>query len=277
MEALKAHLDTLEAEMKDSLEQSTQNMVLMLDKFEKQNESRLEDMKITIENLKSNAMLMNGVTINGSIGGAENGGVLTSKKQQLNPKLNLALQNQSVNSCVEHLSELTKISKSISEMINELKFDPHVDLPSASSLIGDLKCVHDINLKELFKTVKTHTQISRMCSLPGSNQLMPISPRYMCIGDPYTLFFTDSQTKQLVQVKLDSGELVRASNLGGQLKNPDGVCVNPIAGCIYVSDSELKIIFKIDYQFNILKKFGFRDLKWPRGKIYLYLYIYIRC
>lgn len=234
--------------MKDSLNQSTQNMIHNLDKFEKTNQPRLEDMKIALENLKTNSII--------------NGG---DSAKKLNPKLNMAMQNQSVNSCVENLAELNKISKSIAEMISELKFEPVVDFPSASGLIGDLKEVKDANLKEQFKTVKSHSQITRMCSIPGTPQPMPISPRYMCIADPYTMFFTDSQTKQLIQVKLENGELIRASNLGGQLKNPDGVCVNPVAGCVYVSDSELKMIFKIDYQFNVLKKFGFRDLKWPRG------------
>lgn len=259
--------------MKASLCESTDNMINNLEKFEKANQARLDEMKLAIEGLRKSASLNNSNTdlpgmVNlsptmpnghhGSIGGG-------GKKLHLSPKLTQLKQHQSVNSCVENLSELNKINKLIAEMVSELKFEPVVEFPSACSLVGDLKEVKDANLKELFKTLKAHSQITRMFSLPGTPQPMPISPRYMCIADPYTLFFTDSQTKQLVQVRLDSGEIVRASNLGGQLKNPDGVCVNPIAGCVYVSDSELKIIFKVDYSLNVLKKFGFRDLKWPRG------------
>lgn len=262
IEALKEHLDVIEEEMRASLAESTENMIGNLDKFEKANQSRLDDMKIAIENLKKNANVNSGS--NGDINGS------SSNKKLLNPKLAQVMQHQSVNSCVENLGELSKINKLIAEIVSELKFEPVVEFPSPTLLIGDLKEVKDANLKEMFKTVKAHSQITRMCSLPGSAQPMPISPRYMCIADPYTLFFTDSQTKQLVQVRLDSGEIVRATNLAGQLKNPDGVCVNPIAGCVYVSDSELKIIFKIDYSFNVLKKFGYRDLKWPRGIFYDY-------
>lgn len=207
-------------------------------------------MKISIENLKTNAFSY-------AYGDPKTGNKTGN--------INVALQHQSVSNCVASLDELAKLSHTISDMISELKFDPNVDLP-LQSVIGTLKEVNDTNLKEQFKTIKTQTQISRMCSLYGSNQVMPISPKYMCIADPYTMFFTDSQTKQLIQLKLDGGEIVRSSNLNGQLKNPDGICVNPVARCIYVSDSELRLIFKIDYQFNVMKKFGYRDLKWPRGK-----------
>lgn len=257
VESLKAHLDAVEVEMKANLAQSTQNMLQTLEKFEKTNQSRLDDMKVAIENLRTNATKRN--SMSGS-SDEEIGG-----KRRLSPKLSMALQHQSVNSCVESLAELNKINKSISEVISELRFEPNADFSSAADLIGNLKEVNEPNLKELFKTVKSHAQITRMSTLPGSPQPMPISPRYMCAADPSTMLFTDSQTKQLVHVKLDTGELVRSTNLAGQLKNPDGVCVNPVTGSIYVSDSELKILFKLDYQFNVVKKFGYRDLKWPRG------------
>lgn len=264
--------------MRSSLNESTKNMVANLDKFEKANQTRFDDMKLALDSLKKNASVngsngdINGINVttttsNGSLSsnGSHHGSNGSFNKKILSPKLSQIMQHQSVNTCVENLSELSKINKSIAEMISELKFEPCVDFPNACTIVGDLKEIKNANLKDLFKVVKSHAQITRMCSLPGSPQPMPISPRYMCIADTHTLFFTDSQTKQIIQARLDTGEIVRASNLGGQLKNPDGVCVNPVAGCVYVSDSELKIIFKMDYAFNLLKKFGFRDLKWPRG------------
>lgn len=139
IEALKEHLDALEAEMKESLAESTQNMVRNLEKFEKANGPRLGDMKIALENLKANSVL------NGS-----------DSARKLNPKLNMVMQHQTVNSCVENLTELTKINRSMSEMISELKFEPNIDFPSASAIIGELMEVKDANLKEHFKAVKSH-------------------------------------------------------------------------------------------------------------------------
>ena len=241
--------------MKANLDVSTKNMIQNLHKLEKANQPCLNEMKIRLENLKTNAFSY------------ANGGDAAKAKQNGSGNLNLTVQSQSVSNCVSSLNQLNQLSHTMSDMISELKFDPNVELP-LQSVIGTLKEINDTDLKEQFKTIKSQTQIAKMCSLYGSNQMMPISPRYMCIADPSTLLFTDSQTKQLIQIKLDSGEVVRSTNLNGQLKNPDGVAVNPTAGCIYVSDSELRLIFKLDYQFNILKKFGFRDLKWPRGRAY---------
>lgn len=252
IELLKSHLDELEAELKENLEVSTKNMIINLDKIEKANATRIDELKMNIQNLKINC---------------------DSKSSKLNPNLNMALQHESVNTCIQNLNELNKLNYSINEMISELKFDPNPDLPEVS-LVGNLKLVSDINLKEQFKSIKSQMFISRMFTMNGSNQPMPISPRYMTIADPYNLFFTDSQTKKLVHCKLDTGDVVRSTNLNGMLKNPDGICVNPIAAVIYVTDSETRQIFKLDYQFNVLKTFGYKDLKWPRGIYYDYESVY---
>lgn len=128
--------------------------------------------------------------------------------------------------------------------------------------------IKEVNLVEMFKTIKLESQINKIPSIKGSGQLMPISPRYLCIADPYNLFFTDSQTKQVIQLKLDTGDFVRSTNLSSLIKNPDGICVNTRTGHIYISDHELKIIFKIDPQLKLVKKFATKELKWPRGMFY---------
>lgn len=231
-------------------------MRINLEKFENMHRVELDEMKITIENLKSNSMNY----INGDKDG---------NKLKINRSLSNALEHQSVNNCILHLNELNKIQHSFNDMVGELRFEPNVDLPE-KSLVGNLKQINDLNLKEQFKTIKSQSYITKIRSLPSTNQQMPITPRYLCVGDPYNLFFTDSQTKQLIQLRLDTGDFVRSTNLNGKLRNPDGICVNPKAGHLFVGDSETKCIFKLDFEFNILKKFGLKDLKWPKGLFYDY-------
>ena len=252
IEAIKQNLDAMEEEMLEDLESSCKSIESGMDKFEKSFRTELNEKKILIENLKSNAFsYAYGVPVD-------------SEKKH---KLNLIQQHSSVDKCLQNLSELNEHSSTLSEMIGELRFDPNPETPGRS-LIGKLKKLREVNLVEQFKTIKLESQINKCCSIHGSSQLMPISPRYLCVADHFNLFFTDSQTKQLIQLKLDTGDFVRSTSLSGLLKNPDGICVNKRTGHIYVSDHELKIILKIDTQLNLVKKFGNGELKWPRGMCY---------
>ena len=161
------------------------------------------------------------------------------------------------------------MNSSFSEMVGELRFEPNVDFPS-KSIIGYIKRIDEVNLKEQFKTIKNQKSVAKICSSSDRKLKYPISPRFITVLDAFSLLVTDSQTKHLLQLTLDTGEFVRSTNLGGQFKSPDGVCVNPKTGHIYVSDSELKIIFKLDSELNLVKKFGGKELKWPRGLTYDY-------
>jgi hypothetical protein len=243
----------MEQDMLESLDNSCKNIEASMAQFENSYRGELDEKRALVENLKSNAFSY-------AYGVQPDHG---DKKG----KLNLIQQQQSVNKCASCIDDLNELSFNISEMIGELRFDPALELPG-KSIIGKLKKIREMNLEELFKSIKLESQINKITSLQGSSQLMPISPRYLCIADRYNLFFTDSQTKQLIQLKLDTGDFVQSTNLGGLLKNPDGVCVNSKTGHIYVSDHELKIIFKIDTQLNLVKKFGNKELKWPRGMFY---------
>ncbi len=254
IEMLKAHLDSMEQEMLENLDTSCKSIESAMAKFENTYRSELEEKKYLIENLKSNAFsYAYGVSVN-DVG---------EKKH----RLNVIQQQQSVDKCIQNLNELSDMSHTISDLIGELRFDPAIELPGRS-VIGKLKKIKEMNLEELFKSIRLESQINKITSINGSSQLMPISPRYLCIADRYNLFFTDSQTKQLIQLKLDTGDFVQSTSLNGLLKNPDGICVNTKTGHIYVSDHELKIIFKIDTQLNLVKKFGNKELKWPRGMFY---------
>lgn len=245
VETIKNHLDELEELMKEELDSSCRNALINMNKFEKSNRHCLIDMIGELENLKLNE----------------------ASYYKEGEGLSRQMQKQSVNKCLLNLDELNKLNKNLSEMINEIKFTPNIDMPSAS-VIGTLKAIKEINLLEQFKTIKTQTFINKIQSIPDSSQRMPITPRYVCIPDKFNLIFTDSQTKQIIQLTLDTGDFVRSTNLNGVLKNPDGICLQPKTGHLYVSDSELNVVFKLDSGFNVLKKFGQRDLKWPRGLFY---------
>ncbi len=52
------------------------------------------------------------------------------------------------------------------------------------------------------------------------------------------------------------------------MKNPEGICSNKNGSSIYVTDAELSTVYKLDSQLNLVKKFGQKDLKWPRGIAY---------
>lgn len=237
--------------MIERLNDSGKNVSVNLDKFQKLNQNSLEDIRGSIESLKANAFCY----------------AYDSNQKSDDKKIVNRVQKESVEKCLSNLNNLTDLNESFNDMIGELKFFPNIDMPS-KSIIGNLKHVKQINLKEQFKTIKSQQQISKLLSIEGSSQKFPISPRFLCIPDPYYLFVTDSQTKHLLQLTLETGDFVRSTNLNGQFRNPDGICVNPKTGHIYISDADLKIIFKLDSKFNLLKKFGQKDLKWPRGLAY---------
>jgi hypothetical protein len=248
VEHLKAYLDQLEIDLKANLNKSCTNMSLNLEKFQSENETNLNTIKAEMCQLKENAFSY---------------AYSYSKDNKKSP--DLSIQHQSVDKCFKFLNDVEDMNDTFSDMLDDLQFNPNVDLPG-KSLIGSIKRVKHTSLKEsLNKDIKSYSHVNRVNSITSSH---PISPRYMCLIDRFNLLFTDSQTKHLIQLDVDTNDFVRSTNLNGQLRNPDGICINPITGHIYVSDGELKVIFKLDSKFNLIKKFGQRDLKWPRGMFY---------
>ncbi len=244
VESLKAYLDELEVEMKEQLNASCHSCHANMEIFEKNNRYHLVDMITELENLKINAK--------------------SFERDNENQTLTNVLQKQSMNRCLTNISELNRLNRTLNEMTSELKFSPNPDLPNRS-IIGSLKSIKEINLVEMLKNVKAQSSISKIKCIPNSNQLMPITPRYMCIMDQYNYFFTDSQQKQIVQLSLDSGDFIKSSHFEHHIiKNPDGICIDR-KGHIFITDSELNLIFKLDLDFNLIKKFGSKDLKWPRN------------
>ena len=214
-----------------------------MENFEKTNRYHLVDMVNELENLKINAK--------------------SFESDRDNQALTSVLQKQSMNRCLANISELNRLNRTLNDMTNELKFSPNPDMPK-SSIIGSLKSIKEINLVEMFKNIKAQSSISKIKCIPNSNQLMPITPKYLCIMDQYNYLFTDSQQKQIVQLSLDSADFIKSSHVDHQIiKNPDGICIDR-KGHIFITDSELNLIFKLDLDFNLIKKFGSKDLKWPR-------------
>ena len=250
VEALKAHLDELEAEMKEKLIASAHSCHVNMQKFEKTNRYRIIDMVSELENLKLNA--------------------LSFEKDHDQQTLTNLLQKQSMNRCLANISDLNHLNRTLHEMTGELKFSPNPDLPS-SALVGSLKTIKEVNLVDLFKNVKAQTSVNKIKSIPNSSQLMPITPKYVCLLDQYNYLFTDSQQKQIVQLSLDSADFVKSSHEDHSIiRNPDGICIDR-KGHIFITDSELNLIFKLDSDFHLIKKFGSKDLKWPRKFLLLLL------
>jgi DNA-binding beta-propeller fold protein YncE len=258
VEAIKKHLDNLEIEMNESLEKSSINMIANIDKYHNLVKNDIDNINKSSEYLKANAFSY----ANHYEKKISNGDL--KSKEQNRKRVDLSVQHHSVNTALNNLNDLKKINRSLSDMVDELRFDPNYDLPS-KSIIGRLKNIKEINLMEQFKVLKSQTQISRIGD--SSGQQNPISPKYLCIPDQYRLLFTDSQSKQIVELKLETGDFSRSTNLNGQIKNPDGICSNH-KGHIYVTDAEHNFVFKLDSQLNLVKKFGQKDLKWPRGIVY---------
>jgi len=199
VESLRAHLDELEEEMKQNLNNSCENASLNMKKFELNHRFQLVDMINELENLRSNYPIRENAE-----------------------SLSKILQKQSLDKIVSNISDLNQLNKTINEMINEVQFSPNPDLLTLP-IIGTLKIVKETNLIEQFKTIKSQTFINKIKSIPDSYQ---------------------------------------------KVRNPDGVCINPKTGHLYITDSELNQIIKLDSSLNILKRFGSKDLKWPRGIAY---------
>jgi hypothetical protein len=254
--ALKAHLDQLETSMIEKLEKSSENMSKNIEIFKIGQQKTIEDIKRSTVTLKSNAF------------GYANNYDTKSETKSKNAQKNVTLvdQHESVQKCITHLNEINDINSTFSDMVGELRFEPNHEFPSRS-IIGYIKRIEEINLKEQFRTIKNQKNVSKITSTDGKHKY-PISPRFLCILDAFNLLVTDSQSKNLLQLSLETGEYIRSTNLNGQFKSPDGVCVNPSTGDIYVSDSEIKVIFKLDSELNLIKKFAGKDLKWPRGLTY---------
>lgn len=265
VEAIKKHLDNLEIEMKESLSLSTKNMEANLDKYHYIVKDELANIKQSFDGLKSNAFSY--AYQFDKHGNEKNNQNENSAKGNGIKTIDLSLQHQSVNLALNYLNDVNKMSLNLSIMIDELRFDPNFDLPN-KSFIGRLKKIKEINFREQFKSLSSQSQINRINSSfnSRSNQLVPITPKFLCIPDQHRLLFTDSQSKQIIELRLDSGDFVSTTNLGGQIKNPDGICSDK-SGFIYVTDAEQSSVFKLDSNLNFVKKFGQKELKWPRGII----------
>lgn len=133
VDAIKAHLDQMEEEMLDTLDDSCKNIESSLRKFEQTYRPELEDKKAIIENLKSNAFsYAYGVP-------AEANGEKNDKKN----KLSLTQQQMSVEKCIQNLNDLNHLNHTISEIIGELRFEPSIELPRKSA-IGNVTIVFSI-------------------------------------------------------------------------------------------------------------------------------------
>lgn len=169
--------------------------------------------------------------------------------------LNTLPQQNSINRILQHMSDLSRLNGSVSNYIDGIKFYPNIE-PFTDAVVGNLKTIKHIEQEEQFKSVKSQREISSVRMAPDSKKRMPMSPQYLTILDEFNILFTDSYSKRLTQITLETGDYVQSTSLNGALKNPSGLCVNQKNGFIYVVDLELPSIFKLDRNFNILKQFG---------------------
>ena len=231
VEAIKMRLDQIEAEMREQLEVACKSIEARVALKETTVRGSLNTMRAEVEKLKNNPFLF----------------------AKSDASVDTVFQRDTADKCMLDLTEVDKVNASIRELIDEISFDPNPEMPS-TSCVGHLRRVARLDLKAAMRGVAGSTtsleQIVRIhmptkeqnigSSSGGSNnnnssasggnngalQRVPISPRHVCIADKYNLLFTDGQSRQVVQLKLENGDFVRATNLAGVLKNPDGLCVN---------------------------------------------------
>ena len=248
VEALRKQLDDCEQLMQEKLKESCHNLSVNITEFKLKHDKELEGIKRGADLLKSQAF-----------------SYAADPKPKDEKHLNVAPLNRSANKCLSFMNHLNSLNKSLSDMIEEVRFIPNIEGVTMDT-VGKLKFIKEINIKDQFRVFKDQNEIN--CMRYNLNKKLAISPRYLCIADKNNMLFSDSQTKQLVQVTISSGDYVNSTCLEGVLKNPDGISVNYNKGHIFVSDCELGIVFKLDSKFNLIKRIGQKDLKWPRGLYY---------
>lgn len=259
VETLKAQLDDYEQAMKTKLAASCRNTSSNIKSFTAIHQADIDAIKATTNDLKVKAYsYVNNTKVN--FDNKEN----CQTKEEV--YLNSLPQQKSINKIFAHMNTLSNLNRSVSGYIEEINFYPNIE-PIDQEIIGSLKTIKEIGLEDQFKSIKNQFEINSVQSLAKSNKKMPFSPRALCVLDTNNLLFTDSHTKQLTQLTLETGDYVRSTSLNGALKTPDGVCINHKKGVIYLVESDSGSIFKLDKAFNVLKKFG-SNLKWPRGICY---------
>ncbi len=232
--------------MKRKLALSCANAATNINSLKTVHKTDLSDIKHSLENLKANAFsYTNQIKQN-----SEENANLKEKAY-----LNTLPQINSINKCFEHMSEIKKLNESVSGYIDSIKFYPNIECINESH-IGALTTVTNVILEDQFKAVKTQSEINSIASVKNSTKKMPISPRSMCELDGRSILFTDNHTKQIIQMKIETGDFVQSTNLKGALKSPDGICINQKKGFIYVVDSDLGSVFKLDMNFSIIRQFG---------------------
>ncbi len=246
VKALKSQLDDYEQELQRKLSISCANAVTNIDSLKHVHGPELAEVKHSLDILKSNAF-------------SYTNGITKSSKENANFKeeayLNTLPQKNSINNCLNYMTDLNKLNESVSGYIDSIKFYPNIESVN-ESLIGTLTAVTKVNLEEQFKAVRTQWEITSLASVKNEYKKMPISPRNMCELGEQSMLFTDNHTKQIIQLKLETGDYVQSTNLKGALKSPDGICINHKKGLIYVADSDLGVVFKLDLNFNIIRQFG---------------------
>ena len=243
---LKAQLDDYEKNLKQKLNDSCRNAGQNLKTFCQNQQLNIDHIKSSKDDLKLKAF---------SYADNRKADTKSASQSKEDHYLNTLPQQNSINKIFQHISDLNKINNFVSNCIEEVKFYPNIE-PFNEEVVGHLKTIKHIEQEEQFKCVKKQIEKSSIKSTSGSNKRMPISPQYLTVLDNFNMLFTDSHSRRLTQITLETGDFVQSTNLNEALRNPSGLCVNHKKDLIYVVDLEQSCIFKLDRNFNVLKQFG---------------------
>ena len=159
--------------------------------------------------------------------------------------------------CEELNLNLEKINKSLTNYFNDLKFEVNNELPNEEIIgymnrikLNDDQIIDEIKLNELKSTENVNSFY----------QNIPISPRYVAVNKNL-IYLTDTFSKSIL--KLSEGKFEK-SLLQNTFKSPEGVCFNELNE-MFVTDYESNLVFKFDKNLNLIKSFGSKVLKHPKG------------
>lgn len=260
VESLKAELNDYEQILINKLSESCINAAASIKTLENSHQNDLQEIKHSADVLKSQAFSYADTIMKSTGKNGEN----ISKEQAY---LNILPQQTSVDKCFNHMATLNRLNNAVSDSIENIKFYPNIE-PIGEALIGKLQSFKKINLETQFKAVRGQWDLNGFKSAKNSNKRIPIAPHHLCILDENHILVTDAHSKQIIQMRLDTGDYVSSTNLKGSLKCPDGICINQKKGFIFVVDSDLGCVFKLDKNLNVIRQFGGKDLRWPRGICY---------
>jgi hypothetical protein len=223
VEALKEHLLQLEQEIRESLDKSAQNLAENFSNYKNSIKLDLENTRIFITTSKTNSEIRTENNIN-------------------------HIDTLNMN--------LGKINKTITNYLNELKFDVNNELPD-EEIIGFL------NKIKLNNTINNELNLEKFKSAEVYNsfyQNIPITPRYLAINKDF-IYLTDSFSKSIL--KLCDGKFEK-SLFQNKFKSPEGICFNEFDE-MFITDYESNLVYKFDKNMNLVKSFGAKILKYPRG------------